>query len=171
MTEIGTERIVYENQNRIEMKLKKEMENSLKTFPGANRQVLQFIIDLATCAVSTEPEYEAIRCTFRAGYCWHFATLLKATFKRGTVCWAAPFGHFVWLDDNGVVYDVEGVYCGEYVYFIPESYLGDMLNDFLHIPYVSYNAMEDEIMDIIHKYEKDQGIPSQDDYIKHFLKP
>lgn len=157
--------------NRIEVRLKKDMKNSLKIVPNADEQVLQFIIDLVTCAVPTEPEYEAIRCTFRAGYCWHFATLLKATFGRGTVCWAAPFGHFVWMDDNDIPYDIEGVYDGECVYFIPESYLGNMLNDFLHIPCVNYNATEDEIMAVIHQYEQDNNLSSQDDYIKHFLKP
>lgn len=42
-------------------------------------------------------------------------------FGRGEVCWAAPFGHFIWLD-NETPYDIEGVYYGESLYFIPESY-------------------------------------------------
>lgn len=92
-----------------------------KNNPNVNKQVLRFIKNFTTHAAATEKEYEIIRQTFRTGYCWHFAHLLKTTFGRGEVCWAAPFGHFIWLD-NETPYDIEGVYYGESLYFIPESY-------------------------------------------------
>lgn len=99
---------------------------------------------------------------FHAGYCWHFATILKNVFKRGEVCWAAPFGHFVWVDDNGVPYDVEGVNFGEQDYHIPESYLGDALKDFTHIPGEVYNISKEQIIAIIRKYEYDNNLPYKD---------
>ena len=78
-----------------------------------------------------------IHDVFRHGYCWHFAHILKSTFGRGEVCIAYPFGHFVWKDVNGVVYDIEGEYGhdSEACCYIPEDYLPDeVLDTFRHIP-------------------------------------
>lgn len=138
--------------------------------PEVNKQVLRFIKNFNTYMVDTEKEYEVIRRIFRTGYCWHFAHLLKTTFGRGEVCWAAPFGHFIWLD-NEIPYDIEGVYYGESLYFIPESYLGDTLRDFLHIPDIAHNTTAEEIMGIIHRYEKDNNLPNRDDEVLHLLQP
>lgn len=128
--------------------------------PEADDTVLQFITDFTCHSASSEAEYEIIRHTFRAGYCWHFAHILKDTFKRGEVCWTAPFGHFVWVDDNGVPYDVEGVNFGEQAYNIPESYLGDKIRDFTHIPGETIPETTDkEVYEIIRKYEDDNQLP------------
>ena len=133
-----------------------------KQVPDADVTVLQFITDLVCCAAKTEAEYEIIRSTFRAGYCWHFAHLLKNAFQRGEVCWAAPFGHFVWLDNNGIPYDVEGVNFGEQLYHIPESYLGDHIKDFTHIPGDKVTpATEEDVIAIIRKYEDDNHLPHE----------
>lgn len=156
------------------MELQQQFEEYIqritRSIPGADEQVLKFIMDFSTCTANTEEQYEIIRSLFRAGYCWHFAHLLKTTFGKGEVCVAAPFGHFVWKDDNDVTYDIEGVYCGEAFYFIPESYLGDALQDFMHIPGVNHNANEDEIMGIIHQYEDDNNLP-HDETIRRYLQP
>lgn len=131
-------------------------------------QVLQFITDFATHCCDTEEEYEIIRSTFRAGYCYHFAVMLKAIFKRGVVCWVAPFGHFVWVDNNGVPYDIEGVNYGDQLYNIPEWYLGDMIKDFTHIPgEVIPTVTDDDMVRIIRKYEDDRGLPHKDVKIYH----
>lgn len=150
----------------------KERNRQIKdNVKDADEYVLSFITDFATHAAINENEYEIICSTFRTGYCWHFAVMLKAVFGRGCVCWAAPFGHFVWMDDNNVPYDIEGVYFGEAVYYIPESYLGDALKDFIRIPGIGHDATKEEIMDIIHRYENDNGFTHQDGEILKFLKP
>lgn len=154
--------------NQLQQQLEQFKQNMLKDIPKADGQVLQFIIDLMTCYAKTQEQYEIIRSTFCAGYCWHFAHLLKDTFNRGEVCLAAPFGHFVWLDED-VPYDGGGIYDGEAVYFIPESYLGDGIQDFTHIPGVSHDTTIEEIMDIIHRYEDDNKLPHQDKNIQWLL--
>lgn len=142
-----------------------------KKFPEADMQVLQFITNFVTHAASTEEEYEIIRSTFRAGYCYHFAVMLKAVFKRGEVCWAAPFGHFVWVDDNGIPYDVEGMNFGEQLYNIPESYLGGMIKEFMHVPGDKIPLVTDEdIIKIIRQYEDDNGLPHKNVELYHIKK-
>lgn len=126
--------------------------------PDVDSQVLQFITDMVSCTAKNEDEYEIIRSMFRARYCWHFATILKNVFNRGEVCWAAPFGHFVWVDDNGIPYDIEGVNFGEQDYHIPERYLGDALKDFTHIPGEINTTSNEEIVAIIRKYETDNNL-------------
>ena len=80
-----------------------------------------------------ESDAERMRSHFRAGYCWHFAHILKAVFNRGEVCWAAPFGHMVWQDTDGIPYDIEGIYDGEARYLIPERYFELHLDEFKHV--------------------------------------
>ena len=99
-------------------------------------QVLEFINKFA--GYDKEPEYnwEVIRKKFRAGYCYYFAHMLDLAFKgRGSVCLAAPFGHFVWIDSDKKIYDIEGEYKGEAYYFIPETFI-KLLNDMnmIHCP-------------------------------------
>lgn len=147
-----------------------ELNRSFKqNYPEASLTVLQFISDFMTHAAATQEECEVLRLTFHAGYCWHFAHILKDTFKRGEVCWAAPFGHFVWVDDNGVPYDVEGVNEGEQDYNIPESYLGDKIKDFTHIPGECVPiTTDDEVIEIIRKYEEDYNLPRKQITLYHF---
>lgn len=86
-------------------------------------------------ASGDEPAEEAPRLLFEAGYCWHFAHMLQNVFGRGEVCWAAPFSHFVWMDEDGTAYDAGGFYDGEGFWFIPESELADdLLDGFRHVP-------------------------------------
>lgn len=135
-----------------------------KSVPDADPAVLAFITDLTCCAAKDEDQYEVIRSTFRAGYCYYFAHLLKTAFGRGEVCVAAPFGHMVWVDDNGVPYDIEGVNFGEQVYNIPESYLSEeAIKDFKHIPGEEAKCTEiSEVIEMIRRYEDDNNLPHQD---------
>ena len=72
---------------------------------------------------------------FLAGFCWHFAHLLKDTFGRGEVCLAAPFSHFVFVDTDEKKWDAGGEYVGEAYYFIPEHYLPEKeLVTYRHVP-------------------------------------
>jgi len=129
--------------------------NQLKWSPNANEQVLQFIYNFAWHKASTETEHEQIRCLFMDGYCYYFATMLKTAFKRGEICWCAPYGHFVWLDTNGVPYDIEGVSTAEAKYYIPETYIEDGLADFMQVPGVTFNASKEYINVAIKQYEFD----------------
>ena len=135
----------------------KFMEMQLKFFPNANKTVLTFIYDFYTAHGNDTANMEYMRSTFHAGYCYYFAVILKAAFNRGKLCWAAPFGHIVWQDDDDIVYDVEGVYDGEAEYFIPIEMLGDSVKDFKHVEGEEYCISEEELNQIIDDYKKANG--------------
>lgn len=115
---------------------------------------------------------EDIRRLFRCGYCFYFACILKEAFQRGEICWAAPFGHIVWKDIDDTAYDIEGEYCGEAFYFIPISYLGDLVEEFRHIPEKEYPiATREDLVSIITKYKEDNHLDdgcSEEDYFQYF---
>lgn len=143
-----------------ELKTEREhfVAEQLKFNPNANKQVLKFIAEFmykGTPDVSLEQSAETIYDTFAAGYCYYFAHMLELAFNRGKVCWAAPFGHFVWVDIDNTPYDISGVYDGEAETFIPERYLGDAVKDFKHVPDDAYNATDKEIAQIMERYKYD----------------
>lgn len=111
---------------------------------------------------------EHLRQLYRSGYCWHFAHMLRDTFNRGTVCLAAPFSHMVWVDDNGAPYDVEGTYVGDACLFIPESYLGEYLDSFKHIPGRDSTEDVDTAIKIIKSYTADTNAPIE--YVEYCIK-
>lgn len=82
-----------------------------------------------------------------AGYCYHFALMLQATFKRGNICIIVfedgISGHIVWVDTNGISYDFEGIVY-EYSLLADVSLLGDLISDFTRIG-ESANASKEEI--------------------------
>lgn len=124
--------------------------------------VEHFINDFMTHSAHNSKEREIIHSLFRAGYCYHFAHILLATFNRGRVVWAAPFGHICWQDNDGTAYDIEGEYRGEAFYMIPEDFAeskipGTML-DFKHIPNKNYNISKSEIIDICKAYCTENGL-------------
>ena len=89
--------------------IKKDWIKKVKSVhPKSDEQVLHFIYDFRTMQKSEAAE-EAIYTQFESGYCYYFAHMLKLAFKRGEVCWAAPYGHMVWVDDDGIPYDISGV--------------------------------------------------------------
>lgn len=138
--------------------MERHNRDMLEKAPGADPAVLRFITDFACCSARTFEGYEILRSTFRAGYCWYFAHMLKLAFGRGEVCWAAPFSHFVWVDADGTPYDVEGVNFGEQIYHIPERYLSGHVQDFMHVPGTdAAGASQDDIREIIRRYEADTG--------------
>lgn len=103
--------------------------------PNADASVLRFIGNFlfhGVPEIPLETSCESVRSTFRAGYCYYFAIMLRAAFQRGRVCHAHPFSHIVWVDDNGVPYDVEGVYFGEADRFVPIECLDD-IESFKHV--------------------------------------
>lgn len=82
-----------------ESALRRQMQDynkyEIEKHPAIDKNVLQFIADFACHTATNGDEYEILRSTFRNGYCYYFARILKTAFNRGEVCWAAPFGHFV----------------------------------------------------------------------------
>lgn len=128
---------------------------------NADETVLGFIYDFVWKKAASEEEYEMIRSLFMDGYCYYFATMLKTAFSRGEICWCAPFGHFVWMDENGVPYDIEGVSTAEAEYYIPERYVAEGLDDFKHVPGKSFGATKAYIGKAIECYKKDRGISDE----------
>lgn len=96
-----------------------------------SNEVLDFINDI----YNSQPEEngEAIRALFHNGYCYYFAQMLKMAFNRGIVCLAYPFGHIVWLDDDGKAYDIEGISISEYEKLVDIDCLPELKYDFMHV--------------------------------------
>ena len=135
---------------------KKLIEDNLEFYPQASRDVLEFIANIlyhGAPEIELKDSAESIRSTFRAGYCYYFALMLKDAFNRGCICWAAPFSHIVWMDISSIPYDIEGVYSGEAEYFIPISYLKEELWSFKHVPNIEGRIREADV--IINEYKND----------------
>lgn len=124
--------------------------------------------------------YDTIHNLFRSGYCWHFAVMLQAVFERGKICWAAPFAHVVWVDNDSLPYDIEGLYSGEAYWFIPMEYLfvGTGINGQMHIDrtfrHISpeldrkFGPSRDALIDIMKRYCADthqEYIPGVEAYL------
>ena len=109
---------------------------------GADRDVIKFISDVRYH--QGEENSETIHNLFSSGYCYHFALILQHCFKRGDVCLAYPFGHMVWRDINGVVYDIEGVNT-KYEELVEVDKLGKSLNGFLHIPNLDEGVLDEDL--------------------------
>lgn len=98
---------------------------------GGNKTVIQFIADFLYHA---EDKSDAVATLFTTGYCYYFAVILKEAFRRGAICQTWPFGHIVWVDEDGTAYDIYGTNPGEYVELVPVDRYGDTLNAFRHVP-------------------------------------
>jgi hypothetical protein len=133
------------------------VRNNKKYEEKADLKVLLFIADFLYFAGK---DSEAIYNQFANGYCYYFAVALKAAFNnRGEICWAAPLGHIVWRDDNGVAYDIGGVNASDCDYYIPISYISpDGIKDLKRIPYEGFNASKEYIRSAINKYKADMNI-------------
>ena len=109
-------------------------EHTTGDYEDCDEEVIEFIADILYDGRNID---DAVRSFFRAGYCYYFASMLKAAFDRGELYLAFPFGHIVWQDVDGWAYDVEGPYVPEEhecEALIPISYLGDLAYDFMHVP-------------------------------------
>ena len=115
-----------------------------------SKDVLDFIRKFLTHNKS-EVADEILKNQFANGYCYYFATILKTAFNRGEICWCSPYGHFCWVDEDGVPYDIYGICISEAEHYIPYYFLGEALNDFLHTD-KEFNATNEDIQGIIDKY-------------------
>lgn len=68
--------------------------------------VLNFIADFL---YNTGADPVSLATVFTSGYCYHFAVILQHEFG-GTIRWLKNRSHMVWEDENGILYDIEGVY-------------------------------------------------------------
>ena len=119
-----------------------------KVHPKANEEVLRFIYDFSVKQGYGEAE-EVLYQQFASGYCYYFACMLKAAFNRGEICWGAPFGHIVWVDENGIPYDISGVNESETDDYIPEYMMGNTILDFKHIAGKVHNTSDQEIAEMV----------------------
>lgn len=115
-----------------------------KVHPKADEEVLRFIYDFSVKQGYGEAE-EVLYQQFASGYCYYFAHMLQSAFNRGEVCWAAPYGHIVWVDENDIPYDISGVNESETDDYIPEYMMGDTILDFKHIAGKVHDTSDQEI--------------------------
>ena len=137
------------------------VSRNLEVYDKADESVLYFIADFLYHGVpdiELEDSAESIRSTFRAGYCYYFAHMLKQAFNRGEVCWAAPIGHIVWVDVDGTPYDIEGINESDCEFYIPERYLEGHVDDFKHVRGKVFNATREQLDEVITKYKQDNSI-------------
>ena len=111
---------------------------------------------------------------FRGGYCWYFAHMLRLAFNRGTVCWACPCSHFVWMDEDNVCWDIQGRVCNdEYSFFIPESYLPEnILFTFQQTNYKEHDVEKhtlDQFMQIVDNYVKDNNLTFNREFVTEMI--
>lgn len=95
-------------------------------YPSSNKQVLEFIYR------TTERSPEVLSDFFSNGFCYYFAVMLKMNFG-GNIKWLKYRSHIVWQDNNGICYDVWGVF-DDYddQELLPIEILGNCLELFTH---------------------------------------
>lgn len=99
-------------------------------------------------------EYGPLRNLFMGGYCFYFASMLKAAFNRGEIYIVAPFGHVVWRDTDNRYYDIDGEYIGVADAMIPVTDPFCAIKDFKHLGKNDHlGASKDQIEFLINKYE------------------
>lgn len=110
-----------------------------------NPLVIRFINQFKTLFNElTIEETDAIEKVFRNGYCYYFAIMLKDAFNRGEVCMTYDCMHVVWIDDDNVAYDINGIF-GWYAdtsnkdnywngLLIPVEKIPNYIESFKHVP-------------------------------------
>ena len=129
-----------------------------RKFSKQQQSVLNFISQFISGRVGRKEICNPIECSivvsrlFNDGYCYHFAAILKATFRRGEICVAYPFGHIVWVDTDGTPYDVYGINSSECEHYIPEKFLGDHIYNFIHDGIHNIDTSEEDLVKIKNEY-------------------
>ena len=122
-----------------------------------NKQVLWFIANFNWYLGSTNDSSKFINDEFMHGYCYYFAVILKDAFNRGNICYAYHLGRIVWVDTDGIPYDVNGVHTAA-KYYIPIEYLKKGIKDFKRVPGIRFNANKEFVDKVVEEYERDNGI-------------
>lgn len=151
-------KLIGEKINIVELAKIEFVNKNIKINSKANNDILWFIANfLYYQPKDYNVSSEIIHNQFRAGYCLHFAMMLKNLFKSGEICWAAPYGHIVYMHD-GIPYDIEGINTSDCDYYIPISYIKDGIKDFTRIPSDYFDASQEYINCAIKKYKQDNSI-------------
>lgn len=113
----------FKNKNDIALHLAKYILYANATESLRNKQVSKFIT------------YSNITCINKSSFSYQFASMLKASFDRGEICWAYPIDWMVWVDVDGSAYYNNGLVNEKQDFiFIPESYLNNAdLESFKHV--------------------------------------
>lgn len=69
-------------QEILKKKVEQYMDECLNCNPKADKRILQFIAEFRLAGGLAKADEEAIRMTFRAGYCYYFAIMLKTVFPE-----------------------------------------------------------------------------------------
>lgn len=114
--------------------------------------VFKFTEDFIAHAEMNGIDNKNIRDLFMAGYCYHFAHMLKAAFDRGEVYICAPYGHVVWRDVDNRYYDFDGEYVNQSATYVPVSDPDSHWQDFARSVSDSSGATEEDIENLVVKY-------------------
>lgn len=110
-----------------------------------NASVIRFINQFKTLFNElTIEETDTFVKVFRNGYCYYFAIMLKDAFNRGEVCMTYDCRHVVWIDDDNVAYDINGIF-GWYAetsnkdnywngLLVPVEKIPNYIESFKHVP-------------------------------------
>lgn len=126
--------------------------NKLHKEDNRQEEVFKFINDFIMYSEANGIDSGNIRDIFMAGYCYHFAHMLKAAFNRGEVYICAPYGHVVWRDVDNRYYDFDGEYVNHSATYIPVSDPESHWQDFARNGIESEGATEEDILELIIKY-------------------
>ncbi|MCM1215100.1 MAG: hypothetical protein NC548_11335 [Lachnospiraceae bacterium] len=100
-----------------------------KEFPTADISFLRFIDTMHDNYVGHD--LELITSFMRDKYHWYFAHMFDLAFpNQGTVCFVYPDARFVWVDAEGIAYDIDGPHAFTESYVVPERLLGNVANDY-----------------------------------------
>lgn len=98
----------YAYANMMHMGVWKEewIENQVSY--GSDKEVASFIALFRFFA--GRPHVNSTVYTFTNGFCYFFALMLQDEFKRGKLVEVVDHGHVVWKDNDGTLYDINGIY-------------------------------------------------------------
>ena len=126
---------------------KREEDNNTK-------EVFEFINRFIKKSEVAGIEYSSLRSLFMNGYCFYFASMLKAAFERGEIYTTDPFDHVVWRDTDNRYYDIDGEYIGEAKVMIPVTDPFCTIKDFKHLKKeTSFSITKEQIDFLIDKYK------------------
>lgn len=162
-------------QNSSEVDINKERNN--KDVITGRSEVMSFIDEFYNRrGANSDCDKKSLEKQFYNGYCFYFAHILKAAFNRGCVCCIVDGSHVIWLDDDNVGYDCQGVYnqyhgnrfnfwnkCLVHIDDMPQNYL----TTYKHIP---SQQLTSEGFDEFEEFCKTKGLElhnTLDDFICH----
>ena len=109
-----------------------------------------------------------IRKTFMSGYCYYFALIMKEAMQRGTICWACPFSHVVWKDEDGKAYDIDGEYVSDAVLIPIDDKNRKYFRGLLHNENPEYSISKEDMKRILYDDSYEISKKDRDWIMKEF---